>query len=473
MKPTLIKIFAVLFCTVTLSQTTFAQATFGQSPSGAGSEPYIKLGEAKARKSLLAFPPLLYFGTPTTSSQYLKVGGDLFNVILNDLTVSSYFQMIDQKAYLENPSKTSLRPAPGDPKGFNFRSWKAINSDFLIRGGFSIIGSDVELEIYAYSVVRSDLVVGKKYRGPISSLRKIAHTFSNDLILALTGQTSMFNSKIVVASDKGGGKFREIYIMDWDAADPQKITNHQTVSISPNWSPDGSKVLYTAFVKRKNAGRNPDMYVYNTGAGDRYRVSYRNGTNSGGFFTPDGKDILLTVSQKGNPDIYRIGLDGEVKQQITKGPLGAMNVEPVMSPDGKKIAFSSDRHGRPMIYTMNPDGSDVKRITFAGEFNSSPAWSPDGKKIAFAGQEKSHFDVFVMDADGSNMVRLTSAKKPNGRMANNEDPSFSPCGRFVMFTSDRSGKNQIYISNLDGSEERRITVDSANYFKPKWSNNFK
>jgi TolB protein len=124
-----------------------------------------------------------------------------------------------------------------------------------------------------------------------------------------------------------------------------------------------------------------------------------------------------------------------------------------------------------MIYTMNVDGSNIKRITFAGVFNSSPSWSPDGSKIAFAGQSEDHFDIFVMNADGSNMIRLTSAKKPNGRWSSNEDPSFSPDGRFVMYTSNRTGKNQVYISTVDGNEERRVTLDNANYFKPKWSNN--
>jgi len=68
-------------------------------------------------------------------------------------------------------------------------------------------------------------------------------------------------------------------------------------------------------------------------------------------------------------------------------------------------------------------------------------------------------------------VRITSAKKPNGEWAMNEDPVFSPDGRHLMYTSNRSGTNQIYISNLDGSDERRITTDSTNYFRPKWSVN--
>ncbi|MFN7904119.1 MAG: translocation protein TolB [Pseudobdellovibrionaceae bacterium] len=429
----------------------------------------IKVGDAKTKKSLLAFPPLALSGT--SSSKAIEQGTTLFNVILNDLTVSSYFQLIDQKAYLENTAKTGLRPKPTDPNGFSFESWKAIGSDFLIRGGYTVNGQDIELEIYAYSVGKADLVLGKKYKGTVNTVRRIAHTFSNDLIKALTGSESMFNSKIVVTSDKAGGGFREVYVMDWDGTAIQKITNHKTVSISPNWSPDGQRILYTSFVKTKRGDRNPDMYLYETRSGERLRISYRKGTNSGGFFTPDNKGILLTLSQSGNPDIYRIGFDGGIEKRITNGPIGAMNVEPAMNSINKKIAFSSDRHGRPMIYTMDENGSNVTRVTFAGQFNSSPSWSPDGTKLAFAGQSGSNFDIFVMDANGSNMVRLTSAKKSNGRMSSNEDPSFSPCGRFVMFTSNRTGKNQIYISTLDGQEERRITSDNHNYFKPKWSSN--
>ncbi len=76
-----------------------------------------------------------------------------------------------------------------------------------------------------------------------------------------------------------------------------------------------------------------------------------------------------------------------------------------------------------------------------------------------------------MDADGSNINRVTSATKTNGKRASNEDPSFSPDGRFVVYTSNRTGHNQIFMSSIDGTQERRVTNDSYNYFKPKWSNN--
>lgn len=432
---------------------------------------YIKLGEARTKKSLLAFPALQYFGSPTSSAKYQSAGAELFNTVTNDLAVSSYFQMIDQSAYLEDTSKTGLMPAPGQANGFKFQSWSTIGADFLIRAGFSIAGDEITLETYTYHVPRATLVVGKKYKGPLSSVRRIAHTFANDILKALTGKEGPFLSRIVFTSDRAGGLSKEVFTMDWDGANMDQISNLRSISISPAWSPDGKKIAYTSYVKRVGAKfRNADMLIHDVASGKRSIISYRQGINSGAAFASDNRHIYLTISQGSNPDIYKMTFDGTLVGKITNGPAGAMNVEPAISNDGK-LAFSSDRAGRPMIYTANAEGNDVKRITFAGVFNSSPAWSPDGKKIAFAGQNDGNFDIFVMNADGTGMIRLTSAKKANGRMASNEDPSFSPDGRFVMYTSNRTGKNQIYISTVEGTEERRVTNDSHNYYKPKWSNN--
>lgn len=433
------------------------------------SQIYIKIGEAKTKKSLLAFP---HFKNNGTAGNAATVGAELYNVISNDLSVSSYFQFIAQTAFLEDTDKVGLRPAPTDANGFKFQSWSSIGADFLIRGAYSVSGKEVELEVYLYHVPKSGLVFAKKYKGTVSGIRRIAHTFSNDVLKNLTDKTGMFLSKVVVSSDRGGGHYKEIYTMDWDGANLDKITDHKTISLSPAWSMDGSQIAYTAYVQRSRTKmRNADMFIYDVSSGKRRLLSYRQGINSGASFSPDGRSIYLTISQGTSPDIYKISVDGDSVKKITSGPNSAMNVEPSVSPDGKQLAFSSDRSGRPMIYIMDADGSNVRRITIAGVFNSSPSWSPDGKKLAFAGQSGDNFDIFVVNTDGTNMIRLTSAKKPNGRAANNEDPSFSPDGRFVIYTSNRSGKNQLFLSTADGSEERRVTNDSHNYFKPKWSSN--
>jgi len=446
-----------------------ATSLLSSSLSRAQSQIYISVGEASVRKSLLAMPSFLYLSSSATKSN-LKLGEELFKTINNNLTVSGFFTFIKPAAYLEDPAKTSLKPAPGDPNGFNFKNWKTIGTEFLVRGGYKVSGSKVSFDVFLYHVPQAKLVLGKTYEGQKASVRKIAHAFSNDLVKALTGKQGMFNTKVVASRTGNPPRAKEIFVMDWDGANAKKITNHKSIAISPAWSSDGTQVAYTAFAYHPKAKtRNADLFLYKRDTGRRFLISYRKGINSGAAFFPGENKMLLTISQGGTPDIFEMTPDGKKLKRITRGPGKSMNVEPAISPDGKKIAFSSDRSGLPMIYVMNRDGSGLKRITFAGKYNASPSWSPDGKKIAFAGDDKGHFDIFIINADGTGLKRLTKAKKANGRWSDNEAPTFSPDGRHIMFTSNRSGTNQLYVVSPDGTNERRITFDRNNYEKPKWS----
>jgi TolB protein len=432
---------------------------------------YIKVGEANVKKSLLALPPFLFLSSPSVAPNYKSIGADLYNTVSNDLDVSNLFTTIKQSAYLEDVTKVGLTPAPANPNGFHFDLWQKIGTDFLIRGGYKVTGDSLEFEVYVYYVPQAKLVLGKKYDAKVKDVRTTAHAFCDDLMKALTGKKGIFRTKFVVGSDRAGHKWKEIYVMDWDGRNLVQITNHHSISFSPAWNPDGKTVSYSSYAYHTNLKRrNADLFTYDIFSGKRYLVSSHLGLNTGSTFSPEGKNIFLTLTKEDeDADIYRITLEGDDLTRITNGPRGAVNVEPAISPDGKKIAFSSTRSGNPMIYIMDIDGTNVKRLTFAGQYNSSPSWSPDGKKLAFAGQDKDHFDVFTVGVDGTDMQRLTSARGVSGRMSNNEDPSFSPDGRHILFTSNRSGTYQLYIISVDGTNERRITVDHHNYERARWS----
>jgi TolB protein len=430
---------------------------------------YIKVGEANLKKSLIAMPSFQFQGNPASVPSYAKVGKELFDTVSNDLKASDFFDFVNQSAYLEDPTTTALKPAPGTPGGFSFDKWKPIGAEFLIRNGYKITGDELVVESYLYFVPQAKQVLAKVYKASVSDARTVAHTFANDVVKELTGQRGMFLTKLVTvrATEKGQ---KEIFVMDWDGANVKQITNHRSITQSPAWAPDGKSIAYTWFAWHANQKiTNADLFIYELNTGKRFVISYQKGINSGAAFTPDNHHVLLTISGGGNPDIFKITTDGKQPVRLTNGPKGAMNVEPSMSPDGRKIAFSSDRSGRPMVYVMDADGGNIKRVTFAGEYNSSPRWSPDGKKIVFAGHDGNHFDLFVMNSDGTSMNRLTSAKKPDGKMADNEDPSFSPDGRHILFVSNRTGLNQLYMVSVDGETERRITFDRYEYFRPQWS----
>ncbi len=442
-----------------------------QTVTAQESQIFIDVGTAQVKRSLLALPPLQYVGTQTTNLKHIEAGQNLFGVIKNNLDVSNFFTFINPAAYLEDPNKVGIKPAPGAPNGFSFAKWKTLSTDFLIRGAYQVIGNETNLEIYVYHVPTAKVILGKMYKAPVTEYRRLAHTFANDLSVALTGKKGMYFSKIVASRQMGrvGGN-KEIFVMDWDGANLKQISSHSSISISPAWSTKGDKIAYTAFAFHKaQKTRNPDLFIYDLRTGRRQLVSYRKGMNSGAAFIPGDSHLLLTLSQRGNPDIYKMSASGVDLVALTNGPNRAMNVEPAVSPDGRRVAFSSDRAGNPKIYIMNIDGSSPRPLTFAGKYNSSPAWSPDGKTIAFAGYEKDHFDIFTISVEGGNLKRLTDARKPNGRASNNESPSWSPDGRNILFSSDRTGKTQLYIVSPDGSNERPITRDSYNWEKPKWS----
>ena len=84
---------------------------------------YIKLGEAKARKSVLAFPYFNNVGSANTGT-ITATAADIYNQAKQNLELSTYFQMMSNSAFLEDPAKTSIRPGPKEPNGFKFEPLK-------------------------------------------------------------------------------------------------------------------------------------------------------------------------------------------------------------------------------------------------------------------------------------------------------------------------------------------------------------
>jgi TolB protein len=249
----------------------------------------------------------------------------------------------------------------------------------------------------------------------------------------------------------------EIYVMNADGSQQKNLTNNPAYDDHPSWSPDGTKIAFTA---SRDGNGNLDICVMNADGSEQKNLTNDPAYDDHPFWSPDGKRIAFRSFRDGNREIHVMNADGSERKRLTKDP--AEDAIPSWSPDGKRIAFHSFRDRRYEIYVMNADGSEQKRLTKDPGYKKFPSWLPDGKKIAFVSLR----EIQVMNADGSEQKRLTKD------LGINIFPSCSPDGQKIAFVSDKGGTNRIYVVNADGRDTRRLTHSDIGRSKsgfPSWS----
>lgn len=460
------RIFVYWFCFLLLCFSgTFLQAK---------PQIFVHVGSAKVKISTLAIPQFRSINKKNPfKKKVLTLKKNLHVAIAHNLKYASFFQTLSSAAFLERSELLDSKPYPYSKSGFRLKNWSKIGVDFLIRGDVFFKKNKFIFQVFVYNINKAQQLFAKEYSLTYSrEIELLADTFSNDLVYHITGRKGLYFSKIV-ASYRSPSRYKEIYTMDWDGKNKKRMTFHRNLAISPSWSWNGKKLLYTAFpfhVKARQ--RNPDLFIYDLKTKKRKILSYFKGVNSGGVFTPDDKKVVLSrTNAKGGSYLVEIfANNGKLSRYLLGKTSRALSVEPAVSPNGKWLAYSSNKVGKEMLYIMNLDSKKSKRLTFAGRYNSSPSWSPDSKTLVFAGYTKGHYDIFSISRNGGHLKRLTSMRARGGRWANNEDPSFSPDGQMVVFSSDKTGFKHLYIMRAsDGGGLKPITSGPGSYERPKWS----
>jgi TolB protein len=410
------------------------------------------LGVQRIRLAVAEFKPA---GADAKTAEFLKIFND---TLASDLENAGIFDIVSR----------SFHPLtmPATPEEMRLDAWSnaPVNAAMVAFGNFGVSGSDVAMMGWLYDVKNpaSPQVLGKQYRDPASgqSARTQAHRFANEIIFRLGGGIpGIAESKIQFVSDRNGNK--EIWEMDYDGANQRALANLKTISLSPKASPDGSRVLFSAFARH-----GLELHMYSRELGRMVSFPRFGGTNISPAWSPDGMKIAFSSSMRGDSDIYVVDASGANPRRLTavKGPESS----PVWNPKtGAQIAFVSGRSGVAQIYIMDAEGANVQRLTDIG-YAVSPSWSPNGQFLAFAWMRKygpgapGAQDIYIMDIANRKWVQLTHDA---GR---NDFPSWSPDGRHIVFQSNRSGRDQIWTMLADGTRQQPLTSSGKNT-QPNWS----
>jgi len=336
----------------------------------------------------------------------------------------------------------------------------------------------IEAKFKVWSVLGKNQIFSQDFKVEAGTLRSSAHRIADSLYRSITGKPSIFNSKIFFLSDRTSKKDieKELYIMDFDGRRVDKLTNFNSVVLSPSISQDNTQILFSVIASKRVVSRNKvniikniDLKVFDLTTKKFDTLSDRPGINSGAIFggTPD--IVYLTLTFSGNADIYELNIKTKKMRKVTSHY--SDDVDPSLNRDGTLMTFLSNRPGKAHIYTMDPRETEknVKRISFVGKFNATPRFSPEGKEIVFSSWVDGSFDLYRIGSDGNNLVRLTKD------FGSNEEPAYSPDGEFIIFTSKRvisKGKavQDVYIMNREGEILGQLTKDFGRTFSPKWTN---
>ena len=409
------------------------------------------LGVTKAR---LALPD-----TPARSTFAQPLPKTFHDVVWADLDYSGILEMISPSFY-----PTAV---PGQPSELKAQDWASApaNAYMVAYGNLGADGAGVAFSGYLSDVRNpaAPLALQKIYRGASTDadVRKMAHEFADDIIGVLSGgQMGIAQTQIAYVSARGGNK--EIWVMDYDGASQRQLTHLKSISLTPRWSPDATRIAFTCFAPYRGV-TSAQICMYSAASERLLAFPRFRGTSGSPAWSPDGSEIAFMSSQSGDPEIYVADTSGGHMRRITFA--AGVSTSPAWNPKtGKQMAFVSDRGGSPVLYVANSDGSDVQKVNLPDMgYVIDPSWSPNGQLLAFSWRRPSgNYDIYAMDIVSQQLVELT---KDEGR---NERPSWAPDGRHIVFESTRTGTRQIWSMLADGSQPHQLTLEGQNE-SPSWS----
>ncbi len=155
----------------------------------------------------------------------------------------------------------------------------------------------------------------------------------------------------------------------------------------PAWSPDGKHIVYIHSDDTVNeVGVNEQVWVMNVDGSNQHQLTTDSPPKDQlPNWSPDGTSIVYTSGALSNEGIWVMKSDGSGQHQLSGCGAGAespcpegSDFGPVWSPDGVQIAFLRSfedvgANDRP-VYVMNADGSEQHRVTEETILAAVPTW---------------------------------------------------------------------------------------------------
>ncbi|MGE5569220.1 MAG: DPP IV N-terminal domain-containing protein [Rhodospirillales bacterium] len=174
----------------------------------------------------------------------------------------------------------------------------------------------------------------------------------------------------IIYSSSAGGCCR-IFIASLNGTGFRPITAPGSIDTEPKVNPrTGADLVFVS----GRSGR-AQMYRMNLEGADVQRLTTGEGEAANPAWSPDGQHIAFAWTRgyaPGNWNIFVMDVATREYTQLTHQE--GKNEHPSWAPDGRHIVFSSTRSGKPQIWSMLAGGTRLKQLTKDGN-NDRPVWA--------------------------------------------------------------------------------------------------
>jgi len=218
--------------------------------------------------------------------------------------------------------------------------------------------------------------------------------------IVLAPRFSPTGDRVLYTSYETG--FPKVFVLDVGSVKRRALdVAAEAMTFAPRFGPDGRIVVFSL-----TQGGNSDLFKMNVNGGNAQRLTSAPSIETAPDFSPDGSKIVFESDRSGTQQIYIMGVNGGEATRISSGQ-GRYSA-PVWSPRGDLIAFTKQANGRFHIGVMRVDGTEERLLT-ASFLDEGPTWSPNGRVIMFTRETQGVNGVqglYSVDISGRNLRRV-------------------------------------------------------------------
>jgi len=335
-----------------------------------------------------------------------------YNIIVNDLKVSSNFEVLNEGNENSNYS-------------FEYtlsKNANSLNLNVIIKAG------GVQKSNQNYSL------------NNIEQYPFLAHKSVKESVSFLgLAPVEWMDHKILIARTVGSKK-SQIIMADYTLT-YQKVIVDGGLNLFPKWgNKEQSLFYYTAYDHDK-----PTLYRYDLKSNQANKILSSGGMVATSDVSADGSKLLITMAPQDQPDVYLYDLKSKTLNKLTNYIGIDVNAN-FIGEDESKVVFVSDRLGYPNIFMQDLTRSNAEQIVFHGKNNSAVSTYKDF--LVYSSREPNEsgvFNIYLMSIQSDYIRQLTA----NGK---NLFPRFSSDGGSIVFIKHLGAQSALGVIRVNANK---------------------